>query len=82
MEYRYEELDYTFRLTTYEEGRRFFKPSTFNGLLNERPDWLLTVIAIAKIAGKFPAIKQRPPNHILWFDADNDNNLTGFNHDF
>ena len=82
MEYRYEEEGDTFRLTTYEEDRRISAP--FNSLhrLDMRPDWLLTVLDVAKIAGKFHVIRYQPPKHILWFETDADNNLVRFNSDY
>ena len=81
MEYRYEEASDGFRLTTYAEGMRFVKPSIMEGRLDMRPDWLLTILDVAKVAGRFPVIRNQPPKHILWFETDDNNNLERFNHD-
>lgn len=82
MEYRYEEAEDTFRLTTYAEDRFMSKPFTSLHRLDMRPDWLLTILDVAKIAGKFPAIRYQPPKHILWFETDANNNLVRFTSDF
>ena len=82
MEYRYEELDDTFRLTTYAEGRENRKFLDTLHRLDMRPDWLLTILDVAKIAGKFPVIRYQPPKHILWFETDANNNLVRFISDF
>lgn len=82
MEYRYEEEGDTFRLTTYEYDRFASEPFTSLHRLDRRPDWLLTILDVAKIAGKFPVLKYQPPKHILWFETDDNNNLVRFSHDF
>jgi hypothetical protein len=82
MEYRYEEQDDMFRLTAYEYDRFASKPFTSLHWLDMRPDWLLTILDVAKIAGKFPAIRYQPPKHILWFETDANNNLVRFTSDF
>jgi hypothetical protein len=81
MEYRYEEEDDMFRLTAYAEDRFISKP--FNSLyrLDMRPDWLLTILDVARVAGKLPVIRNQPPKHILWFETDDNNNLVRFSHD-
>ena len=58
------------------------KPSTSLRGLDMRPDWLLTILDVAKVAGRFPAIRYQPPKHILWFETDDNNNLVRFSNDF
>ena len=82
MEYRYEEEGDTFRLTMYAEDRFMSEPFNFAHQLAERPDWLLTVLDVARVAGKFPVIRYQPPKHILWFETDANNNLVRFTSDF
>jgi hypothetical protein len=82
MEYRYEEEGAAFRLTMYAEDRRTSTPFNSVHRIDMRPDWLLTILDVAKIAGRFPAIKFQPPKHILWFETDDNNNLVRFTSDF
>ena len=71
-----------FRLTAYEYGSFASKHFTsFLYRLDMRPDWLLTVLDVAKVAGKLPVIRNQPPKHILWFETDDNHNLVRFTHD-
>ena len=73
-EYRYEERDGEFSLKRWHEGIE----STWRGELDSRPEWLERILTTALVGGHLKCVAQPPPDAIVWFTTDLDNNLLTF----
>lgn len=73
-EYRYEERDDMFLLKCWLDGTE----TTLRGELYSRPQWLKSILDIAKVGGHLKRVNQPPPDAIVWFTTDLDNNLKSF----
>ena len=73
-EYRYEERGDEYNLRCWREGRE----TSWVGHISNRPEWLVSIINMAKIGGHMSIIKQPPPECIVWFETDANNNLESF----
>lgn len=73
-EYRYEERGDTFTLRCWHEGRE----TATLGHESARPEWLVRIIDMAKVGGHMSIVRQPPPDCIVWFETDAENNLKSF----
>ena len=73
-EYRYEERDDMYNLKRWQYGEE----TTWRGELYSRPEWLKQIIDTATVGGHLKRVNQPPPNAIVWFTTDLDNNLLTF----
>ena len=73
-EYRYEQRGDEYTLRCWHHGIQ----SHTRGADYNRPEWLNSILATAKVAGAIPKIKEPPPDIILWFRTDKDHNLIEF----
>ena len=73
-EYRYEERAGLYHLKRWCDGAE----TTWRGELYSRPEWLKQVIATAAVGGHLKRVNQPPPDAIVWFTTDLDNNLLTF----
>lgn len=73
-EYRYEERDDMYHLKCWLDGVE----TTLRGELYSRPQWLKSILDIAKVGGHLKRVNQPPPDAIVWFTTDLDNNLKSF----
>lgn len=73
-EYRYEERDDMYHLKCWLDGVE----TTLRGKLYSRPQWLKSILDIAKVGGHLKRVNQPPPDAIVWFTTDLDNNLKSF----
>ena len=73
-ECRYEERDGDYTLKRWRDGHE----EASRGLLQDLPDWLDNIRAVAKVGGHLKRIAVPPPDNIVWFTTDDDNNLINF----
>ena len=73
-EYRYEERDDMYHLKCWQEGNE----TSLRGYINTRPAWLVNVVNAAIVGSHIKAVQVPPPNAIVWFTTDLDNNLLTF----
>lgn len=73
-EYRYEERDDMFHLKRWQNGEE----TSWRGELNSRPAWLVHIINAAIVGSHIKVVPVPPPNAIVWFTTDLDNNLLTF----
>lgn len=73
-EYRFEQRGPEFALRCWHNGTE----RTQRGYVDDMPEWLASILATAKVAGAIRAIKQPPPEVILWFRTDDNHNLVEF----
>lgn len=73
-EYRYEERDGTFSLKCWHEGRE----TLTRGQLGAEPEWLKSILATAVVGGHLKRVYAPPPDAIVWFTTDLNNNLNTF----
>ena len=73
-EYRYEERDDMFHLKRWHDGEE----TSWRGYLDNRPQWLDAILNTAAVGGHLKRVNQPPPNAIVWFTTDLDNNLITF----
>jgi hypothetical protein len=73
-EYRYEERDDEYRLRCWRNGHE----TSETGLLDNRAEWLVRIVDMAKIGGHMANVKFPPPMRIVWFQTDANNNLESF----
>jgi len=79
---RYVELGEEWSLSVYSmHANADSTPAHMAGLyLSTRPKWLVDILAVAAVAGQYHHVPKPPPDIIVWFDLDADNNLAGFPH--
>jgi hypothetical protein len=73
-EYRYEERHGHYLLKCWHNGVE----TSWRGEVSERPEWLERILAAATVGGHLKRVTQPPPNAIVWFTTDLDNNLLTF----
>ena len=73
-EYRYEERHYEYTLKCWHDGVE----TSWRGELDSRPEWLERILVTATVGGHLKRIPQPPPDSIVWFTTDLDNNLLTF----
>jgi hypothetical protein len=73
-EYRYEERLIAFTLKCWHNGTE----TSLRGDIGTRPPWLARIIDVAIIGGHLKRIQHPPPDAIVWFTTDLDNNLKSF----
>ena len=73
-ECRYEERDNEFSLKRWRDGHE----DGVRGMLYALPDWLEKIRAVAIVGGHLKAVRVPPPDNIVWFTTDDDNNLINF----
>jgi len=73
-EYRYEERNGEYMLKCWHEGNE----ASWRGELDSRPEWLERILTTAVVGGHLKRIHQPPPDAIVWFTTDLDNNLKSF----
>jgi len=71
IEIRYQEDGHQWRTTIHlNEGVKYT-----HGELGDQPAWLQLILDVAKAGGHFRPLDNGPPDVILWFRVDKDNNL-------
>jgi hypothetical protein len=73
-EYRYEERDIAYVLKCWHDGTE----TTWRGDVDTRPEWLERIVDTATVGGHLKRVSQPPPDSIVWFTTDLDNNLQSF----
>jgi hypothetical protein len=71
---RYVEIGEHYACTEFDSGSSYaaLKP------IASMPEWLQLIVLAAKMGGHVIVPVTRPPDLIIWFSADKDNNLTSF----
>jgi hypothetical protein len=73
-EYRYEERCGDYTLKRWQDGEE----TTWRGEVSQRPEWLERILNTATVGGHLKRVNQPPPDAIVWFTTDADNNLKSF----
>lgn len=73
-EYRYEERMGEYNLKRWYNGVE----TTWRGDIEMRPEWLERILVTATVGGHLKRVNQPPPDAIVWFTTDLDNNLKSF----
>ena len=73
-EYRYEERCGDYTLKRWCDGVE----TTWRGEVSQRPEWLERILNTATVGGHLKRVNQPPPDAIVWFTTDADNNLKTF----
>ena len=73
-EYRYEERNGEYLLREWHDGNE----KSSRGPIDQRPDWLVAIVDVARVGSHIKVIPQPPPECICWFATDADHNLTQF----
>ena len=71
-EIRYQEAGHEWLMQTYDLHGHSTKRQGEQG---EQPAWLQLILDVAKVGGHLKPMRDGPPDHILWFTIDSDNNL-------
>jgi len=72
IEIRYREDTYHWHTSTHEDSDPVHH---HHGELGHQPAWLQLILDVAKAGGHFRPLDNGPPDVILWFRVDKDNNL-------
>ena len=75
IEVRYQEDEHQWRTTTHVDGDAAYSR---DGRLGHQPAWLQLILDVAKAGGHLRPLDNGPPDVILWFTLDEDNNLLEF----
>jgi hypothetical protein len=73
-EYRYEERYDVYHLKCWHHGTE----TSLRGYVDTRPEWLERILTTAAVGGHLKRVQQPPPDAIVWFTTDLDNNLITF----
>lgn len=73
-ECRYEERGGDYTLKRWRDGHE----ESSRGHVSYLPDWLENIRAVALVGGHLKAVLVPPPDNIVWFTTDDDNNLINF----
>ena len=73
-EYRYEERGGTFSLKCWHDGNE----TITRGHIGAEPEWFKPILDTAVVGGHLKRIYAPPPDAIVWFTTDLDNNLNTF----
>lgn len=71
LEVRYQEHGSMWSTITYTTDGN----SRNDGHLGYQPAWLQLILDVAKVGGHLPPLRDGPPDRLLWFTMDSDNNL-------
>jgi hypothetical protein len=71
IECRYQEYTGDWQMTMYNNGDN----TQSQGWMGGQPAWLQLILDVAKIGGHLTPLRDGPPDVILWFTIDSDNNL-------
>jgi len=71
IEVRYQEYKDDWQMTMYNNGDN----TQSQGWVGNQPAWLQLILDVAKVGGHFKPMRDGPPDVILWFKIDKDNNL-------
>lgn len=58
-------------MTVYNNGNN----TQSQGWIGGQPAWLRLILDVAKVGGHLQPLRDGPPDVILWFKIDSDNNL-------
>lgn len=72
IEHRYAEEYDEFKLQSWAENA---VSKTYRGLMHQRPEWLVHIVDVARVANAFEHTTHPPPQAILWFKTDGEFNL-------
>jgi len=79
---RYEERDGTFKTSTFQmDGEAYYMSlprETEHGSIEDRPDWLTTIVNLGKLGHWTMQPPDPPPDFILWFRTTLDHELIEF----
>jgi len=70
-EIRYQEDGKLWNTLTYTDGATLRR----EGWLGTQPKWLQLILDVAKVGGHYRKLGSGPPDVVLWFTIDSDNNL-------
>lgn len=73
-EYRYEERFGQYLLKCWQDGNEV----SWRGDSGEEPQWLKDILNVALVGGHLKRVSQPPPDAIVWFTTDLNNNLISF----
>lgn len=73
-ECRYEERGYEYTLKRWRDGHE----EASRGLVTDLPEWLEKIRDVATVGGHLKRVMVPPPDNIVWFTTDDDNNLINF----
>jgi hypothetical protein len=73
-EYRYEERYDEYMLKCWHDGVE----TSLRGYLDSRPEWLERIVNTAAVGGHLKRVPHPPPDSIVWFTTDLENNLLTF----
>ena len=73
-EYRYEERHGEYLLKCWHDGVE----TSWRSYVDQRPEWLERILTTAAVGGHLKRVQQPPPDAIVWFTTDLDNNLITF----
>jgi len=73
-ECRYEERSGEYTLKRWRDGHE----TASRGLVIDLPDWLSRIRDVATVGGHLKRVMVPPPDNIVWFTTDDDNNLINF----
>lgn len=78
--YRYQEAEGKYRLQSWglAWGLGGGQDAPTGGILIQRPEWLVKIVDVARIARVIQHTKHPPPVAIIWFHTDENYQLTGF----
>ena len=74
VEHRYAEEGGRFKLQSWASGSA---SKTNSGPMSQRPEWLVRIADVARVANAFEHTTHPPPQAILWFRTDKNLNLLG-----
>ena len=75
IELRYERRGDNYTIKVWEGSGLDIQRS---GSVSKQPEWLVYILAVAKIGGHMRFVAVPPPDEILWFEIDKSYNLIGF----
>jgi hypothetical protein len=73
-ECRYEERGHDYTLKRWRDGHE----EASRGIVTDLPDWLSRIRDVATVGGHLKRVMVPPPDNIVWFTTDDDNNLINF----
>jgi len=73
-ECRYEERGHDYTLKRWRDGHE----EASRGLVTDLPEWLGRIRDVATVGGHLKRVMVPPPDNIVWFTTDDDNNLINF----
>ena len=71
-EIRYQETGNRWQMAIYSYDN---SNSRNEGRLGDQPAWLRLILDVAKVGGHLTRMRDGPPDRLLWFTIDSNNNL-------